>query len=536
MRYSIEGQELIDIADALRRRHGETKLEVQLVDEVIPDVVVIKTPNASGYGSYSGTVSETCVQTVKKNGANKIVIDLGYSCNGLHPLYIITGEYNAENFPINDASKYNTGGMKKRETFTFENTDSVTLYYDCNNGNGTGYFYGECLLYDADGNKMGSQTIQVEKEVEVLNTYSSDEMAQAIDDIDTGVILPEEAFIVSGNCTYKFSYNAWNWYVNEFKDRITSKDITNAERMFSNNTGITEIPFKLNFDDETLMNLSSMFSGMYITKAPIVNMPNPIKSNLNNLFQGCSKIKDLNGVFENEEEWGAKWQSFINTAEFGQHYLGALFSSCGSLRTVPTWFYQFRLNPESTYYIYASYSIYYRPFYDCRVLDEALNIPVWKCTVPQTKPMFDGVVQVCSRLKDFTFETNEDSTPVVTEWKSQVLDMTSNVGWASNSGAITLYGITADKEVKDDATYQALKDDPDWFTTKVEYSRYNHDSAVRTINSLPDTSAYLATAGGTNTIKFKKAAGSKTDGGAISTLTDAEIAVAAAKGWTVTLV
>jgi hypothetical protein len=97
-------------------------------------------------------------------------------------------------------------------------------------------------------------------------------------------------------------------------------------------------------------------------------------------------------------------------------------------------------------------------------------------------------------------------------------------------------GITADKEVKDDATYQALKNDPDWFATKIEYSRYNHDSAVNTINSLPDTSAYLAANGGTNTIKFQGASGSLTDGGAINTLTEEEIAVAAAKGWTVTFV
>lgn len=66
-------------------------------------------------------------------------------------------------------------------------------------------------------------------------------------------------------------------------------------------------------------------------------------------------------------------------------------------------------------------------------------------------------------------------------------------------------------------------------------SVYNHDSAVETINSLPDTSAYLASAGGTNTIKFKGASGSATAGGAINTLTEAEIAVATAKGWTVTL-
>ena len=93
-----------------------------------------------------------------------------------------------------------------------------------------------------------------------------------------------------------------------------------------------------------------------------------------------------------------------------------------------------------------------------------------------------------------------------------------------------------DKQVKDDATYQALKDDPDWWTLEVAYSRYNHDSAVATINSLPDTSAYLTANGGTNTIKFKGESGSATDGGAINTLTAEEIAVATAKGWTVTLV
>ena len=97
-------------------------------------------------------------------------------------------------------------------------------------------------------------------------------------------------------------------------------------------------------------------------------------------------------------------------------------------------------------------------------------------------------------------------------------------------------GITEDKRVYNDTDYQALKNNPDWWTKNYLYSRYNKVSAIETINSLPDTSAYLATAGGTNTIKFKGEAGSATDGGAINTLTEAEIAVATAKGWTVSLV
>ena len=136
------------------------------------------------------------------------------------------------------------------------------------------------------------------------------------------------------------------------------------------------------------------------------------------------------------------------------------------------------------------------------------------------------------------FETQADGTPYTVNWKAQTIDLSNYVGYANSLNNITDHnsGITADKQVTDDVTYQALKNDPDWFTIDIAYSRYNHDSAVATINSLPDTSAYLATAGGTNTIKFNGASGSATDGGAINTLTEEEIAVATAKGWTVTLV
>jgi hypothetical protein len=144
--------------------------------------------------------------------------------------------------------------------------------------------------------------------------------------------------------------------------------------------------------------------------------------------------------------------------------------------------------------------------------------------------MFNNSFKFCYRLKDLTFETNEDGTPKTAQWKNQIIDLTYGVGYSGSASNIINYnsGITADKEVKDQTTYDALKDDPDWFATNIAYSRYNKTSAVNTINSLPDTSAY-----GTNTIKFYGIAGSATDGGAINTLTEEEIAVASAKGWTV---
>ena len=177
-----------------------------------------------------------------------------------------------------------------------------------------------------------------------------------------------------------------------------------------------------------------------------------------------------------------------------------------------------------------------KPFYQCTSLDEIRGLN------PQSgeyvSNAFTDSFYWCQRIKDLIFLTQEDGTPYVVNWKAQTIDLSGMIGRGSTQNYIINYnsGITADKEVTDDTSYQALKDDPDWFTCIEEYSRYNHDSAVNTINSLPDTSAYLASKGGTNTIKFKGAAGSLTDGGAINTLTEEEIAVAAAKGWTVTFV
>jgi hypothetical protein len=91
-------------------------------------------------------------------------------------------------------------------------------------------------------------------------------------------------------------------------------------------------------------------------------------------------------------------------------------------------------------------------------------------------------------------------------------------------------GKTYDTRITDDATYQALKDNENSWTSDVNYSSYSRTSAVETINSLPDCSAT-----GTNTIKFMGSAGSLTDDGAINTMTAEEIAVATAKGWTVSL-
>ena len=59
---------------------------------------------------------------------------------------------------------------------------------------------------------------------------------------------------------------------------------------------------------------------------------------------------------------------------------------------------------------------------------------------------------------------------------------------------------------------------------------------METINSLPVVQKASSTDDNTFIIKFYGNAGSATDGGAINTMTEEEIAVATSRGWTVTLV
>ena len=539
MRYSIEAQELTDIADAIRRKCGETRIEKIIVDEIVPDVVVNKTPNATGFGKFDDTTFTTIKQCfpTRIDGAKSIKVRFTYQTSTVanYGINIISGYHETISTLPSNAKLYQ-GTSSKIEELVFENTNCVTIYaFLPNSATGNKGYYAEISGLDADGNSMGGTTVQVEKEIEVKNTFTSAEMAQAIDDMPKP--LPKEAFILTGDCGYKFSYNGWNWFIDAYKDNITTKDITAGNAMFYVSSGLKEIPFVLNFTPMEGINLNAMFQGCSsLTTVPRLYVPNGRKVDMASVASGCSKIRDGNGLFVNEDEFCEAWSSYINKGTFDKHYCSNAFYNWQSLRQVPTWFFKLRLNPESTSYPYQTNALYASTFYCCFSLDEVVNVPVWKCKGAMTSNMFGNFITSTYRLKALTFEKNEDGSPVVTEWKAQTIDCSNYAGWTANVHTLVTSngGITIDKEVKDDTTYQALKDDPAWFSAKSDYSRYNHDSAVDTINSLPDTSAYLATAGGTNTIKFKGVAGALTDGGAINTLTAEEIAVATAKGWTVT--
>lgn len=356
--------------------------------------------------------------------------------------------------------------------------------------------------------------------------YKPSEMAAAIGAIETGGggDIEVEPIVLTGNCSYICSYGIASAYIELFGDTITTSGVTDTNYMFRGYKNTT-IPFEINIDNSNYRSMANMFMYSHLKELPKIN--NAYPSAINNLFDQCYYLKAI------PEDYMDAW-NFNRIYSYSSASISYMFNDCYSLRSIPIKILSKLHNDKATL---ASYKFYSSAFSDCHVLDEIVGVPVDGATL--TTNSFGGTFTNCNRIKNLIFETNEDGSTKIANWKTQTIDLTANVGYLSEykTHEVLDYnsGITADKQVKDDATYQALKNDADWFAIHVAYSRYNHDSAVATINSLPDTSAYLAEKGGTNTIKFKGANGRNTDGGAINTLTEEEIAVAAAKGWTITL-
>ena len=340
-----------------------------------------------------------------------------------------------------------------------------------------------------------------------------------VDVIPEGVPTDEE-LTISGNCGNRFSSDNWNWILEKYKDRLIFSNINNASVMFGGSHYIKSLDFDIIFDDSySSVSTASMFATCHRLEniRKIINLKG---KDMGSMFDGCQKLRYL-PQFEN---FSLQDDVYSN--------LGSLFRYCYSLRSIPEEFLK-KLSITASGG-YSSYSLGYYGFCDCESLDEIKGINIRRNNI--TSNLFNNTFNDCSRVKNIIFTKEDNGSPYTATWKNQYINLAANVGNGVYDDYIIGYnsGITLDKKVIDDTTYQALKNDPDWYTLKKEYSRYNHDSAVATINSLPDTSAYLAEKGGTNTIRFIGDAGSATDGGAINTLTEEEIAVATARGWTVT--
>ena len=369
-------------------------------------------------------------------------------------------------------------------------------------------------------------------------TYTPDEGVDGFNKVIVNVPadfgdLPEDLLYLTGDQSYKFRGNGWNSFLNKYGSQITTENITSIQHMFADNSQLQNIPFALNMSKTATCGIINAFQGASkLEHLPIISDCRVNTSGLQNMCNNCHNLAEINIDFDN-------WD-LSSSVNYTYGYDGNWHNNCYSLRQIPMSYYnklsQIKTISKTTYL----YSIYYSLCQNCYNIDEIINMPVMTLD-KYTSNAFGYSFTNTYRLKDFIFKVQEDGTPYSAIWKSQIIDL-STAGYCQLSSTYSkrdnyLYnsGITIDKCIYDDATYQALKDDPDnyvagYSTEKpYHYSRYDKASAIRTINSLPDVSG----SGGTNTIKFKGEAGLKTDNGAINTMTPEEIAVATAKGWTV---
>ncbi len=334
-----------------------------------------------------------------------------------------------------------------------------------------------------------------------------------------------EPIVLTGDCTSACCGNIAGNYINMFGDTISTNGLTTITTMFQKNRAVKKIPFDLNV--VTTRTIPSMCLFQYceaLEELPRIS-DGYQPDNGQEMFGFCSSLRNI------PEDYFDNW-NFTRWHSYSWNNLSGLFKGCYSLRKVPATILANMWTIAATSYNLCAYA-----FANCQVLDSVDGLAV-DTTNAHTGNNFLNSFNYCCRLKDLTFAVNEDGSAKVAQYKGQVIDLTYFVGYADKTDRILGYnsGLTTDTEMTDDASYQALKDNPDSWTENIAYGRYDHDSAVRTINSLPDTSAYLAANGGTNTIKFRPRCGESTDAGAVGTLTETEIAIATAKGWTVTFV
>lgn len=297
-----------------------------------------------------------------------------------------------------------------------------------------------------------------------------------------------EALKIKGVGNYRFAFDNWNWFIEQYGNQITTENIIVAESMFAQSPSILEIPFDLNFDKENGAVIQSIFVNSGISKCP--KMTGKI-TNTNMMFGGCENLEELNDDFYNEIDW-----SFFDNIPADNHWDGnrsQMFWCCRNLKKMPPIEFLNHGSRET----WGSNTIYWCGFQYCNNLEEIVDMPIPHYFIEGTDGL-DGFVEECYKLRKLTFALGEDGNPQMVKWGGLVLYLNRNTGWeGDNSNSV-----------------------------------YDLQSAIETIHSLPDATNAINDGMDMNTIVFSSTAGAN-NRGAIGDMSEEDIALAAAKGWTV---
>ena len=490
--YTIQDTTLRDIADAIRDKKNEVlEVEYQMVN----------------------SVANTSFNIVKDKTYRLILIPSELIADGEGQL-----EFTTQTASANYAGYFGSGITKyvvgEPMELIFTAPYDGTLFRIVN------------ITKKGTGSKIASATVklaEIKEDGSLANVYKPSEMAAAINEFEA---IPNSALIITGNCQYRFAYGGWDWLINQMGDKITTKDISNANNMFASSK-VSEIPFDINLtvitNTSTKHNLSRMFaSADHLQAIPMIY--NALPNDVSSLFQNCESLTTFPEGFAENWDW-----SFFDTATSGYNgNMAQMFYYCMKLRKIPKIFF-LHGNPSVSY----SYATTYNGFTSCYSLEELEDVFIpHKASLSGTYAnIFTNMVVNCGRLKKLTLMTQEDGTPYTVNWKDQTIDLTSAGFCATPNTMTNRTDFTNDTKIDTVEKWHGYMDGsyPDGWAASVEYSTFGATAVKELIATLP-------TASGTNTMKLKNAAASAIPGEEMTSLTEEDIAVATEKGWTITFV
>ena len=223
----------------------------------------------------------------------------------------------------------------------------------------------------------------------------------------------------SGTGINRFSYNNWNWFIEQFRNQIIVDGLTSTEEMFYNSDELETIPFDIN---------NSSISNALFKECTNLKEIGDIKNcniyGIQEIFYNCANLRYLpnfiNCIFNN-----------LNSSSNRFRYP---FYGCYSLRNVPEDLLKNLYNLATS----ASSQVVYGMFYNCYALDEVKGLFPSKATL--TSNAFYNTLYACYRVKDVIFAT-DNGVPYVRNWNNQIIDLSYYIGYGVGFGVpnITSY-------------------------------------------------------------------------------------------------
>lgn len=147
---------------------------------------------------------------------------------------------------------------------------------------------------DSSGNRIQGYTDE-------LVQYTPGAMAEALSNSEIPVAPPEEAFTITGDCSYRFANSGWDWFISTYDNKLNTKDIQNLNNIFVYST-LQKIPFTINVN-KNCVNFNRCFNlCTKLTESPKIRGPITFSTSLDfgSCIESCKQVEDFEDLFEPE--------------------------------------------------------------------------------------------------------------------------------------------------------------------------------------------------------------------------------------------